>query len=155
MVENLLKVIHVPEGLQQAEHLRMLNVYGLQPTKKKVRQIHSKVKTMLTMFFDREDVHHEDIPPGQTINKEYYLNVPHWLREPIQQNSRSYGQPVIGSFITTTCLLWHQVSCRVFCETSKHPGDSAPLQPRVGTLRLLAFPQTKITFEREEISDHQ
>ena len=27
MVENLLKVIHILEGLQQAEHLRMLNVY--------------------------------------------------------------------------------------------------------------------------------
>ena len=33
MAENLLKVIHVLEGLQQAEHLRMLNVYGLQSTK--------------------------------------------------------------------------------------------------------------------------
>ena len=32
-VENLLKVIHVLEGLQQAEHQRMLNVYGLQSTK--------------------------------------------------------------------------------------------------------------------------
>ena len=42
---------------------------------------------------------------------------------------------------------------RVFGETSNHPGDSAPLQPRFGALQLLAFPQTKITFEREEISD--
>ena len=33
MVKNLLKVIHVLEGLQQAEHLRMLNAYGLQSTK--------------------------------------------------------------------------------------------------------------------------
>ena len=33
MIENLLKVIHVLEGLQQAEHLRMLNMDGLQPTK--------------------------------------------------------------------------------------------------------------------------
>ena len=29
------------------------------------------------------------------------------------------------------------------------------LQPRLGTLRLLAFPKTKITFERAEILDHQ
>ena len=29
MVENLLKVIHILEGLQQAEHLRMLNMYRL------------------------------------------------------------------------------------------------------------------------------
>ena len=33
MVKNLLKVIHVLEGLQQAEHLRTLNVYRLQSTK--------------------------------------------------------------------------------------------------------------------------
>ena len=42
-----------------------------------------------------------------------------------------------------------------FGETSKHPGDSAPLQPRFGALRLLALPKTKITFEREEFSDHR
>ena len=33
MVENLLKVIHILEDLQEAEHLRMLNVYNLQSTK--------------------------------------------------------------------------------------------------------------------------
>ena len=33
MVENLLKVIHVLEGLQQIEHLRMLNMYRLQSPK--------------------------------------------------------------------------------------------------------------------------
>ena len=49
----------------------------------------------------------------------------------------------------------HHVSCRDFAETSNHPGDSAPLQPRFGTLWLLAFPQTKITFERKNISDHR
>ena len=42
-----------------------------------------------------------------------------------------------------------------FGETSNHPGDSAPLQPRFGALQLLAFPKSKITFEREEISDHR
>ena len=53
----------------------------------------------------------------------------------------------------------HAFSCitshaECFGETSNHPGDSAPLQPRVGDLQLLAFPKTKVTFEREEISDH-
>ena len=57
--------------------------------------------------------------------------------------------------------LWQQASSCItshaefFGETSNHPGDSAPLQPRFGTLKLLAFPQTKITFETEEISDRQ
>ena len=41
-----------------------------------------------------------------------------------------------------------------FGRTTHHPGDSAPLQCRFGALQLLAFPQTKITFEREEMSDH-
>ena len=40
-----------------------------------------------------------------------------------------------------------------FGETSNHPGDSAPLQPRFGALWLLALSETKITFEREEILD--
>ena len=39
-----------------------------------------------------------------------------------------------------------------FGKTSNHPGDSGSLQPRFGVLWLLAFPQTKIIFEREEIS---
>ena len=38
-------------------------------------------------------------------------------------------------------------------KTSNHPGDSAPLQPWFGALRLLAFPKTQITFEKEEITD--
>ena len=53
---------------------------------------------------------------------------------------------------THSCSTSH---AEFLCETSNHPGHSAPLQPRVGTLRLLAFPKTKITFEREEISGHQ
>ena len=40
-------------------------------------------------------------------------------------------------------------------DTSNHPRDSAPLLPRFGTLSLLAFLKTKITFEREEISHRQ
>ena len=40
-----------------------------------------------------------------------------------------------------------------FGKTSNHPGDPAPQQPRFGALWLLAFSQTKITLEKEEISD--
>ena len=49
------------------------------------------------------------------------------------------------------------VSCLVqLCgETSTRPGYSVPLKPRYGALWLLVFPQTKITFEREEISNCQ
>ena len=37
-----------------------------------------------------------------------------------------------------------------FGKASHHPGLLGPLQPRYGSLRLLAFPETKITVESEE-----
>ena len=56
------------------------------PCSKKVRQSPSKMKTMITVFFDWEGVvYHEHALPGQKINKEYYLNVLCWLRDSIQQ----------------------------------------------------------------------
>ena len=48
---------------------------------------------------------------------------------------------------THSCITSH---AEFFSETSNHPGDSA----RFGTLWRLAFLKTKITFEREEISDY-
>ena len=39
-----------------------------------------------------------------------------------------------------------------FGKASLHPGLSVPLQPRLGFLRLLAFPIAKIAVEREETS---
>ena len=65
------------------------------------------------------------------------------------------GQAEIGHVTTTTHLHMHHIACRVFLQNNNHTGDSAPLQPRCGALWPLAFPKTKITFEREEISDHQ
>ena len=52
---------------------------------------------------------------------------------------------------TSSCIMSY---AEFFGKTSNHSGDSDPLQPRYGALQLLAFPKTKITFEREEISDH-
>ena len=52
-----------------------------------------------------------------------------------------------------SCLM-HISGAESFCETSNHPGDSAPLQPRFGALWLLAFSKTKINFDREDISVH-
>ena len=46
------------------------------PRLMKAWQSHSKIKTMLTVFFDWEGVvHHEYTPPGQTVNKEYYTSM--------------------------------------------------------------------------------
>jgi len=46
------------------------------PRPKKARQVRSKVKMMLIVFFDvRGIVHREFVPPGQTVNQEFYLEV--------------------------------------------------------------------------------
>ena len=73
---------------------------------------------------------------------------------PYDENGHSYGQLVTGSFIITTCPLMHHISCRIFWWNIKSPRRLNPQWPRFGTLRLLAFSKTKITFERQEISDH-
>ncbi|UYV83323.1 hypothetical protein LAZ67_23000513 [Cordylochernes scorpioides] len=57
-----------------------------EPRPKKARQIRSNVKVLLTVFFDcRGVVHHEFLPQGRTVNKEYYLQVMRNLREEIRQ----------------------------------------------------------------------
>ena len=51
------------------------------PRPKKARQVRSNVKVMLTVFFDFDGiVHHEFLLRGQTVNKEYYLQVQRHLR---------------------------------------------------------------------------
>ncbi|UYV85044.1 hypothetical protein LAZ67_X004391 [Cordylochernes scorpioides] len=59
-----------------------------EPRPKKARQVRSNVKVLLTVFFDcRGVVHHEFLPQGRTVNKEYYLQVMRNFREAIRQKS--------------------------------------------------------------------
>ena len=52
---------------------------------KRARQRRSKIKVMMTVFFDcRVVVHYEFLPPRQTVNKEYYLCVMNRLRKAIR-----------------------------------------------------------------------
>ena len=88
-------------------------------------------------------------------NNEYYLNVLHWLRDAMQWKQ-------LWLWATGDWQLHHDNLpshashlLEFFGKTSNHPGDSVPLDPRFFAFQLLAFPQTKIAFERKEISDHQ
>ena len=91
----------------------------------------------------------------QWICNKFCIKVEHYSRNYYYDSEGcSYEKLVIGSFIMTTHLLMHHVCAEFFGEAANHPGDSAPLQPRFGALWLLAFPKTKITFEREGISDY-
>ena len=87
---------------------------------------------------------------GSASNFARSSNIPLWKLF-VWFEGHSYGQLVIGSFITTTCLLRPRVSSRAeFLWNIRSPRWLRSLQPRFGALWLLAFPQTKIFFEREE-----
>jgi hypothetical protein len=50
--------------------------YSSSPRPKKAQRVRSKVKVLLTVFFDYHGiVHHCYAPKGQTVNNEYYLEV--------------------------------------------------------------------------------
>ncbi|GFX57771.1 mariner Mos1 transposase [Trichonephila clavipes] len=56
------------------------------PQPKKARQVRSKIKVMLIVFFDADEiVHPEYAPQEQTVNKEFYLDVMRRLREAVHR----------------------------------------------------------------------
>jgi len=58
----------------------------LSPRPKKVRQSRSNVKVMLTVFFYWKGIAHYDfVPRGETVNKEFYINVLKHLREAMRR----------------------------------------------------------------------
>jgi hypothetical protein len=55
------------------------------PRPKKAQRVRTKVKVLLTVFFDyRGIVHHSYAPKDQTINKVYYLEVIHHLHDAVR-----------------------------------------------------------------------
>jgi len=60
----------------------------LSPRPQKACQSCSNVKVMLIVFFDwKVIVHYEFVPRGETVNKEFYLNILKCLREAVQRKS--------------------------------------------------------------------
>ncbi|GFW20127.1 HTH_48 domain-containing protein [Trichonephila clavipes] len=56
------------------------------PRPKKARQVRSKIKVMLIVFFEADGiVHPEYAPQDQTVNKEFYLDVMRRLREAVRR----------------------------------------------------------------------
>ena len=85
----------------------------------------------------------------------FYIKFEHSFTETIWlfQKAEAMGNWWLAASLQHHTHSWVTSPAEFFGKTSNHPGDSAPLQPRFGILWLLAFPKTKVTFEREEISD--
>ena len=53
---------------------------------KKARQVRSNIKSMLICFFDQKgNVHKEFVPPGQTVNAAFYVEILKRLRENVRR----------------------------------------------------------------------
>lgn len=129
------------ETSQQASEWRAKN----EPKPKRARQSHSKVKVMLTVFCDcRGVVHHEFLPTGQTVNKEYYLQVMRRLREAVRKKrpelwiNNSWilhhdNAPSHTAFIIRDFLIKHQ--------TKTIP--QAPYSPDMSPCDFFLFPRLK------------
>jgi hypothetical protein len=62
-----------------------IKVQSSSPRPKKAQWLRSKVKMLLTIFFDyRRIVHHSYAPEDQTIHKEYYVEVIHHFRDAVR-----------------------------------------------------------------------
>ena len=84
------------------------------PHLKKARPGCSKIKTMLPVYFDWGGVvHHEYAPPGQFIRSTTSMFFVSWEMQ-YDENSRSYEQLVIGSFIKIISAHSRAMSYAVF-----------------------------------------
>ena len=92
----------------------------------------------------------------QQIGIKFCMKFEHSSMETIRmiQKAAAMGNWWLAASLGQSAHLCIMYCAGFFGKTSNHPGDSAPLQLRFNALRLLAFPKTKITFEREEISDY-
>ena len=65
-------------------------------------QMKSIVKTMLIAFFDVDGlVHHEYVPRGQTVNKEFYKRILQSLREAVRRRRPE-------NWRSSNCILHHE-----------------------------------------------
>lgn len=129
------------------------------PRPKKARQVRSKIKVMLTVFFDvRGIVHHEYAPEGQTVTKEYYQDVLRRLRDAVRRKRPDMGTannwhlhhdnaPAHSSQLIHTFLAKHGIT------TVRHP----PYSPDLSPCDFWLFPKLKTPLKgsrfesREEI----
>ena len=125
------------------------------PRPKKARQVKSNAKTMLIEFIDIDVlVHHEYVPTGQTLNKEFYETVLQHRRDSVRrhrpENWRSgawilhhYNAPAHRAVTTNEFLAKHNIP------SLPHPPYSPDLAPW-----LLLVPATEENNERSPIRWH-
>lgn len=119
------------------------------PRPKKARQVRSVIKTMLICFFDVQGiVHSEFVPPGQTVNQDYYIEVLRRLREAVRRRGGSGGR--VAEWRQRACA---QGSARKAVPDLKgdDPAASSAVFAGFSVVRLLLVPQIEEGAELTEI----
>lgn len=131
-----------PETKQQSSQWKS----PTSPRPKKARQVKSKVKSMLLVFFDTKGiVHKEFVPPNQTVNSTYYCDVLRRLRENVRRRRPELWRrgnwmlhhdnaPCHTSLFTTNFLAKNKMT------VVPHP----PYSPDLAPCDFALFPKLKI-----------
>ena len=126
-----------------------------EPRPKKARQSRSHVKSMLIIFFDCEGVaHYEFAPRGQTINKEYYVEVLKRLRDAVRRQRPRFwssgdwllhhdNAPAHSSNLVQQFLAKHKIV------QLRQP----PYNPDIGPCDFWMFPKLKMALKGKRFDD--
>lgn len=117
-----------------------------EPRPKKVRQEKSKIKTMLICFYDSEGiVHKEFVPTGQTVNKEYYLEVLKRLLARITRVRPQYREPGSWSLLHDNAPAHNAILVRDYlAKRNVCVIDHPPYSPDLAPCDFFLFPKLKM-----------
>ena len=116
------------------------------PRPKKARQVRSNIKSMLICFFDQKGiVHKEFVPPGQTVNAAFYVEVLRRLRENVRRKRPDQWQ-------NNTWLLHHDnapahaalLTRRFLTDNNMTVVPHPPYSPDLAPSDFFLFPKLKM-----------
>jgi hypothetical protein len=106
--------------------------------------VRSKVKVLLTAFFDyRGIVHHNYAPEGQTVNKEYYLEVIRHLRDAVWRKRLDLGASRNWQLHHVNALAHSSHLMQSFLAKHGIHVRQAPYSPDLACCEFWLFPKLK------------
>ena len=116
------------------------------PRPKKARQVRSNIKSMLICFFDQKGIiHKEFVPPGQTVNAAFYVEVLKCLRENVRRKRPDQWR-------NNTWLLHHDnapthaalLTRRILADNNMTVVPQPPYSPDLAPSDFFLFPKLKM-----------
>ncbi|VVC25866.1 Transposase, type 1 [Cinara cedri] len=139
-----------PETKQQSSQWKT----SASPRPKKARQVRSNIKTMLICFFDVKGVvHSEFIPPGQTVNQAFYLEVLKRLRNSLRRKRPDLWQSGDWFFHHDNAPAHTALSVRRFLTKNMTTVSHPPYSPDLSPCDFFLFPRIKRNMKGKRFAD--